>query len=211
MLGENHIPQDGNNNGQLDKEEKDFGLKVSLDVAKAGFYAILGLAGAAQFAIPMIVSDLTGVPVTPSPQALSTNAARTAAVTAEESAADAEKNLLKYKISAEELQKARGGSKLPPYENPGHHDPSNSKNVFNKQKSVLPKNHEELFKESVLSSDGNRWTKTGTKTKPIYHRFQDDGNGKWHWNGSTDAKKFDGTPNPIKENNVPIEIKRIKI
>lgn len=97
---------------------------------------------------------------------------------------------------------------LPEYENPGHHDPKATN--FNKEKSVLPENHIELFEKSVLGPDGNRWTKVGAGKKSVYHRFQDDGNGKWHWNGSSNAMLKNNKPNPIKEQNIPIEIKRLK-
>ena len=99
------------------------------------------------------------------------------------------------------------GNKAPKYENPGHHDPNNPN--FNKTKSVLPSNHKELFDGSTLGKDGNRWKVEGTGKKKVFHRFQDDGNGNWHWNGSTNSKKADGTNNSISPNNVPIEIKRL--
>jgi hypothetical protein len=97
---------------------------------------------------------------------------------------------------------------LPYYENPGTHDPSSPN--FNNAKSVLPKDHEALFRKSIVGSDGNRWTKVGTGKKAVYHRFQDDGNGKWHWNGSTNSKKRDNTPNTIPEQKIPIDIKKSK-
>ena len=81
------------------------------------------------------------------------------------------------------------------YENPGHHDPSNSgPNPYNRNKSVLPKNHQELWKNSRLASDGNRWTKVGEGKNAVYHRFQSDGNGNWHWNGSTNGVTQNGIP-----------------
>lgn len=59
-------------------------------------------------------------------------------------------------------------------------------------------------REGVIN--GNRWTKVGKDNKAVYHRFQDDGNGNWHWNGSTNSTLKDGTPNPIQLQNVPNEI-----
>lgn len=99
------------------------------------------------------------------------------------------------------------GSKLPKYENKGQHDPST--NQYKKNKSVLPKNHEELFKRSQVGSDGNRWTVEGKGKKKVYHRFQDDGNGNWHWNGSSNGKTKEGKEISISPNNIPIEIKRL--
>ena len=58
------------------------------------------------------------------------------------------------------------------YENPGHHDPSNSgPNQYNKKKSVLPENHEELWQQSQRVLNGNRWTKIGEGKNAEYHRF----------------------------------------
>jgi RHS repeat-associated protein len=101
----------------------------------------------------------------------------------------------------------KAGKILPNYENPGHHDPLATN--FNRTKSILPLNHAEMFEQSQLGADGNRWTKVGKGKKAVYHRFQDDGNGNWHWNGSTDSKLNDGTPNAIQQQNVPVGIKRL--
>ncbi|MGD9368242.1 MAG: hypothetical protein PVH87_21255 [Desulfobacteraceae bacterium] len=95
------------------------------------------------------------------------------------------------------------------YENPGHHDPSNrGPNPYNPKKSVLPKNHRELWNNSRSGPDGNRWTKAGRGRKTVYHRFQNDGNGNWHWNGSTDGMTNSGIPRRIRMNDVPKEVKR---
>ena len=32
----------------------------------------------------------------------------------------------------------------------------------------------------------------GDKRKKVYHRFQNDGNGNFHWNGSTNGKTASG-------------------
>ncbi len=67
------------------------------------------------------------------------------------------------------------------YENPGHHDPSNSgPNRYNPKKSVLPENHKELWDGSVPGPKNTRWTKVSDGKKAEYHRFQNDGNGNWH-------------------------------
>ncbi len=95
------------------------------------------------------------------------------------------------------------------YENPGHHDPSGTgPNPYNSTKSVLPQNHRALWKASKRAGDGNRWTKVGKGRKAEYHRFQNDGNGNWHWNGSTNGVTRSGQPRAIKMNNVPKEVQR---
>ena len=71
------------------------------------------------------------------------------------------------------------------YENPGHHDPSGGPDNYNKTKSVLPKNHKELWKSSKVSKHSkHRWSKEGSGKKATYHRFSNNGNGKYHWSGS---------------------------
>lgn len=96
------------------------------------------------------------------------------------------------------------------YENPGHHDPSRlGANPYDPTKSVLPENHKWLWKQSVEASDGNRWAKEGKGKKTVYHRFQNDGNGNWHWNGSTAGQTKSGKERSIKINNVPNEIKKL--
>ena len=94
------------------------------------------------------------------------------------------------------------------YENPGHHDPSGGgPNPYNPTKSVLPSNDRELWDQSILGSDGNRWTKVGEGRNAEYHRFQDDGNGNWHWNGSTDGKTASGAPREIRFEDVPSDVR----
>ncbi|PHN05116.1 DUF6531 domain-containing protein [Flavilitoribacter nigricans] len=104
-----------------------------------------------------------------------------------------------------------GLNELPAYENPGHHDPSTNSYISNK--SVLPENHEELFKNSVPDPNNpkTRWAKEGSGKKATYHRFQSsqpDGTGPFHWNGSTNGKTKAGKSRKIKSQNVPTEIKR---
>ena len=102
-----------------------------------------------------------------------------------------------------------GLAKCDVYENPGHHDPSNrGPNPYNASKSVLPENHESLWQQSKPASDGNRWTKIGEGKKAEYHRFQNDGNGNFHWNGSTAGETASGQTRAIRINNVPTEVKR---
>ena len=93
------------------------------------------------------------------------------------------------------------------YENPGHHDPKgNNKVGYNRTKSVLPENHIDLWGKSFLGSDGNRWAVDYQKGKVIYHRFQNDGNGNFHWNGSTSGKTVDGIDRNIDIRHVPKDI-----
>jgi RHS repeat-associated protein len=95
------------------------------------------------------------------------------------------------------------------YENPGHHDPSGKgPNPYNKTKSKLPPNHDDLWKNSHPASDGNRWTKVGDGKNAEYHRFQNDGNGNWHWNGSTNGQTASGSPRPIPQHQVPNDVKK---
>jgi hypothetical protein len=102
-----------------------------------------------------------------------------------------------------------GSPAMPKYENPGHHDPNGGENPYDPNKSVLPENHEELWKRSVPDpkKGDTRWTKEGDKN-PTYHRFQDDGNGNWHWNGSTKGKTKNNKDRKISINDIPVEIKR---
>jgi RHS repeat-associated protein len=91
------------------------------------------------------------------------------------------------------------------YENPGHHDPTSPN--YNSTKSMLPDNAEELFSRSV-DVNGTKWAKEGTGKKAIYHRFSSDGNGNWHWSGSTAGVTSAGAPNVIQTQNVPISVRR---
>jgi hypothetical protein len=98
------------------------------------------------------------------------------------------------------------------YENPGQHDLSNNPanaNRYDPTKSVLPKNHIDLFKKSVpvTLEDGSivRWTKVGTGKNAVYHRF-DGANNRYHWNGSTNGITASGEPRAIKLTAVPKEV-----
>lgn len=94
------------------------------------------------------------------------------------------------------------------YENPGHHDPSNSgPNPYNRDKSVLPENHQQLWEDSVLGEDGNRWAKIGQGKNSEYHRFSNDGNGNWHWTGSTNGVTRSGTPRRLSTNIIPRNVR----
>jgi filamentous hemagglutinin len=97
------------------------------------------------------------------------------------------------------------------YSNPGHHDPT-SKGLYNPQKSVLPANHVDLFRNSqpIIAPDGKltRWTKEGTGKNAVYHRFEEHLNGEFHWTGSTDGKTKSGKERKIEDHNVPSCIKK---
>ncbi len=111
---------------------------------------------------------------------------------------------------ARNVETPKIGSALSKYENPGHHDPSGGgPNPYNSLKSVLPGNHEELWdKSAFVASNGNRCAKEGSGNKAVYHRFQNDRNGNWHWNGSTNGQTAGGVDRAIGINQVPIEVKR---
>uniref|UniRef100_UPI0005671966 hypothetical protein n=1 Tax=Streptomyces sp. NRRL S-325 TaxID=1463899 RepID=UPI0005671966 len=98
-------------------------------------------------------------------------------------------------------------STCPVYENPGHHDPTGGPNPYVPKKAVLPGDAGEQFGKSVLV-DGTRWTKVGSGKSAEYYRYFDDGNGKWHWSGSTGGVTKSGTSVPIPMSRVPIQVKR---
>ncbi len=80
---------------------------------------------------------------------------------------------------------------------------------YKSNKSVLPENHQELWKgKSYKDSEGNWWSVEGKGKKAIFHRFQEDNNGNYHWNGSTNGKTKSGDSYPININNVPNELKK---
>jgi RHS repeat-associated protein len=95
----------------------------------------------------------------------------------------------------------------PVYENPGHHDPTGGPNPYVPKKAVLPDDAGQQFANSVLV-DGTRWTKIGTGKNAEYYRYFDDGNGNWHWSGSTSGVTKSGTSVPIPMSRVPVEIRR---
>jgi RHS repeat-associated protein len=74
--------------------------------------------------------------------------------------------------------------------NPKHHPNS---------ASPEPGDVADLFKKSIVDSDGRRWAKGSDGT---IHRFSAESNGEVHWNGSTAGTK------PIRENDIPNEIRK---
>jgi len=72
-------------------------------------------------------------------------------------------------------------------------------------KQPEPDNAQELYEQSVESTekpDGTRWARD---SEGVIHRFVKPSNGKTHWNGSTDAR---GGRKPISGNDIPPDIKR---
>lgn len=56
--------------------------------------------------------------------------------------------------------------------------------------------------------DGTRWTKAGTGRSAAYYRYFDDGNGNWHWSGSTNGVNSRGVQVSIPLDQVPISVRR---
>ena len=65
--------------------------------------------------------------------------------------------------------------------------------------SPQPPNLQELYARSVVDSKGVRWSRDADG---VIHRFSAPSNGEVHWNGSTAG------PNPIRPENIPIEVRR---
>lgn len=100
------------------------------------------------------------------------------------------------------------------YENPGHHDPKGgNQNGYNSTKTVLPENHIDLWSNSIPIRKDNkdyRWAAEIKNGQTVYHRFESDGNGNFHWNGATSAKTASGVSRDIKLKDVPpLIIKRL--
>lgn len=93
------------------------------------------------------------------------------------------------------------------YENPGHHDPTGGLNPYNRRKAVLPPDAESQFYNSVQVGTV-RWTKIGSGRKAVYYRYSNDGNGNWHWSGSTAGVTKRGDRSVIPLDQVPISVQR---
>jgi filamentous hemagglutinin len=68
-------------------------------------------------------------------------------------------------------------------------------------------------RENIREGGGNantRWAVEWTGKKRVYHRFEGDHNGNWHWNGSTAGQTKFGKNYIIEMSNVPVEIKRME-
>ena len=101
------------------------------------------------------------------------------------------------------------------YENPGHHDLNMGNASYNSTKQIIPDNHLDLWNNSVISNeDTNRWSRSVRNGEVVYDRFQNDGNGNFHWNGSTGVTYLpNGRPSAngrsIKIGDVPKDIKKL--
>lgn len=93
------------------------------------------------------------------------------------------------------------------YENPGHHDPNGGPNPYNPSKGVLPADAEAQFANS-LEVNGTRWTKVGTGKDAVYYRYFNDGNGNWHFSGSTNGLTQSGGAAQLPVSRVPIAVRR---
>jgi RHS repeat-associated protein len=108
-------------------------------------------------------------------------------------------------IYANELRKRRVLYEINP-----KHDPS--KPLGGPDASVIPNNHMELWdnRTTYESSNDVWWSYEGTGKKAIFHKFASDGNGAYHWAGSTgknmNRRGKEVTPIPISK--VPSSIKR---
>ncbi len=76
---------------------------------------------------------------------------------------------------------------------------TNQKHHQNSQ-SPEPKNVEELYENFVEAGNGSRWA---SRCRWNLHRFSPPRNGQTHWNGSTAGNR------PIRQNNIPPEIKKV--
>lgn len=84
----------------------------------------------------------------------------------------------------------------------------------NRDNSLIPDNHVELYRTAKPANDGDYWAKDA---KGNFHRFEQ-ANGRVHWSGSTNLKKPNKpgskgwtreNPDPIDFKNVPKEIKQM--
>lgn len=75
---------------------------------------------------------------------------------------------------------------------------------FRADAGIEPKNSLELFEQSVASTSKQNQRFTYDEKMGILHRFFEDGNGVWHWSGST----HQGI-NSLNGNQVPNDIKRL--
>jgi RHS repeat-associated protein len=84
-------------------------------------------------------------------------------------------------------------------------------NTYIPRKSVLPSNHEELWRNrSYVDEHGDYWTVEydDNMKNPVYHRFEKNNNGEYHWNGSSNGMTKKETPYKIVETLIPTALKR---
>ncbi|BEP46681.1 MULTISPECIES: RHS repeat-associated core domain-containing protein [Variovorax] len=96
------------------------------------------------------------------------------------------------------LARVRGNDgKFDHYENPGTHDnnrnsPGRGSARYDPDKSVLPENHVELFKSSQ-SNPYDRTVRYARDSEGNIHQFQDSGHRSYHWAGSENGVRLNGT------------------
>lgn len=90
----------------------------------------------------------------------------------------------------------------------GHHDLNSGNRPYNSTKALIPSNHVLLWEKSIkIDSDPkNRWAIERKDGKIVYHRFQDDGNGNFHWNGATEGVTSSGKERNIKISDIPKDL-----
>ena len=98
-------------------------------------------------------------------------------------------------------QKTRASNGLDYQSNPKH-TPGQAGSRPNA--GIEPKNSLELFEESVESVDKPDQRYTYDETTGTLHRFFNDGNGTWHWSGSTNQGE-----NSLRSSDVPSDIKNL--
>lgn len=79
--------------------------------------------------------------------------------------------------------------KKPEYENPGHHDPSSgSFRGGGSKTSPLPEDAEKVYEKAIPADEsGDTWF--GKNEKGDIYRYQSNGQGKVHFNGSTNSER----------------------
>jgi len=94
------------------------------------------------------------------------------------------------------------------YENPGTHDPYGGRENYKQDKSVLPKDHVELFMQSKPFVMGNGSVALFVKdSKGQIHRFEESlgtesGRPIFHWSGSIDGRFLNGKPRKLSVDSV---------
>ena len=126
---------------------------------------------------------------------------------------EVQKRLIEGKATAQDLiyrNELRKRNIL--YEINDKHNPLKPKGDANA--SLLPENHLQLWENRSYydESNGTWWSIEGVGKKRVYHRFSPGRDGTYHWSGSTgkNVNRKGEEVVPIRENNVPIKLKRQK-
>ena len=87
----------------------------------------------------------------------------------------------------------------PSYENPGHHDPTNPDfRGGGSRTTPLPPDAEEVYRRAVpADTEGKTWY--GQNSEGEFYRYQDNNQGKAHWNGRENSSRGLKVPNWIKK------------